>query len=348
MSKLFYIPLILITLAGSCVDSASKKHWNFSFKNASGEKIFHLGDTLSIDLIQSENMDYDSVQFFVNDQKIGYSGNHNQLILNDVKLGKQSLKAIFYKNNDAQITENPIEIFSNYTPKLLKFKILNIYPHDIKAYTQGLEFVGDTLYESTGLYGLSSLRKVDYRTGKVLKKIELDKKYFGEGITVLKDKIYQLTWREKIGFVYNRETFAKIETFSYQNSAEGWGLCHDGKTIYKSDGTEKIWTLKDETLEEAGFIQVCTNTRLIESVNELEWVDGKIYANIYQRNAIAIIDPKNGAVEAVLDLSSLKEQVKQHPDLDVLNGIAYHPSSHTLFVTGKNWDKLFEISLSFE
>jgi glutamine cyclotransferase len=348
MSKLFYIPLVLITLAGSCVDTSSKKHSDFSFKNTSGEKIFHLGDTLSIDFVSTKKTDFDSVQFFVNDQKIDYSESINQLILKDVKLGKQSLKAIFYKNNDTQIAENPIEIFSNHTPKLLKFKILNTYPHDIKAYTQGLEFVGDTLYESTGLYGFSSLRKVDYRTGRVLKKIDLDKKYFGEGITILNDNIYQLTWREKIGFVYNRKTFSQAGTFSYQNSAEGWGLCHDGKTIYKSDGTEKIWTLKDETLEEAGFIQVCTNTRLIESVNELEWVDGKIYANIYQRNAIAIIDPKNGAVEAVIDLSTLKEQVTQHPDLDVLNGIAYHPSGNTLFITGKNWDKLFEISLTFE
>jgi len=348
MTKLIYIPLVLITLAGSCFDSTSKQQRNFSFKNTSGEKTIQLGDTLLVDLVSAEKTDFDSVQFFVNDKKIDYSETRKRLILKDVKLGKQTLKAIFYKNNDTQIAENPIEIFSNHTPILLKFKIVNSYPHDIKAYTQGLEFVGDALYESTGLYGSSSLRKVDYRTGTVLKKIDLDKKYFAEGISILKDKIYQLTWREKTGFVYNRKTFEQIGTFSYQNSEEGWGLCHDGKTIYKSDGTEKIWTLKEETLEEDGFIQVCTDTRLIESVNELEWVEGKIYANIYQRNAIAVINPENGAVEGVLDLSSLKEQVKQHPDLDVLNGIAYHPSSQTVFVTGKNCDKLFEISLSLE
>lgn len=348
MVKLFYVPLVLITLAGSCVESSSKKHQNFSIKNVSGEKIIRLGDTLAIDYVSTEKTDFDSVQFFVNDKELIYSKSDKILILNNLKLGKQNLKAVFYANNTVQITEKPIEIFSNNTPKLLTFKIINIYPHDIKAYTQGLEFVGDTLYESTGLYGRSSLRKVDYQTGKVLKKIDLDKKYFGEGITILKNKIYQLTWREKVGFVYDRETFAQVGTFSYQDSAEGWGLCHDGKTIYKSDGTEKIWMLKDETLEENSFIQVCTNTRLIESVNELEWADGKIFANIYQRNAIAVINHENGAVEAVLDLSSLKEQVSQHPELDVLNGIAYHPLRKTLFVTGKNWDKLFEISISFE
>lgn len=348
MTKLFYIPLVLITLAGSCVDPAAKQNRNFSFKKTSGEKTVRLDDTLSIDFVSTKKTDFDSVRFFVNDKRLAYSKEKKSLILEGTRLGKQSLKAVFYKNNDTQIAEKPIEIFSGVTPKLVKFKIINTYPHDIKAYTQGLEFVGDTLYESTGLYGFSSLRKVDYRTGTVLKKIDLDKKYFGEGITVLNDKIYQLTWQEKAGFVYNRKTFAQIGTFSYQNSTEGWGLCHDGKTIYKSDGTEKIWTLKEGTLEESGFIQVCTDTRLIESVNELEWVDGKIYANIYRRNAIAIINPENGAVEGVLDLSPLKEQVTQHPELDVLNGIAYHPSGKTLFVTGKNWDKLFEISLSFE
>ncbi|WP_455170424.1 glutaminyl-peptide cyclotransferase, partial [Aegicerativicinus sediminis] len=212
-------------------------------------------------------------------------------------------------------------------------------------YTQGLEFDQDTLYESTGQYGESKLRKLNFETGEVYKEIKLDDSKFGEGLTILNNKIYQLTWRSNIGYVYDINTFDRIQTFTYHTSKEGWGLCNDGKMLYKSDGTDNIWNLNPVNLKEEGKIEVYTNKGRIESLNELEWVKGKIYANIYQRNGVAVIDPTNGAVEAVIDFSSLKEKVSQHPKLDVLNGIAYHPVRNTFFVTGKRWDKLFEIRL---
>src|SRR5690606_594729 len=171
----------------------------------------------------------------------------------------------------------------------------------------------------------------------------LDRSYFGEGLTILNQKIYQLTWRAKKGFIYDLETLDYTGSFAYNQSKEGWGLCNDGQKIYKSDGTEKIWTLNSETLAEEDYIEIYTNTSRIKSVNELEWVGGKIFANVYQQNAIAIINPKTGAVEGVINLKGLQEKVSQHPGLDVLNGIAYKGEKNKLFITGKNWDKLFEI-----
>ena len=242
-------------------------------------------------------------------------------------------------NNDSATNKN------NLVPTVYSYEIINTFPHDINAYTQGLEFYNDYLYESIGKYGKSELRKVDYKSGEVLKKKSINRKYFAEGITILNDLIYLLTWREKIGFIYDVEDFNIIDTFSYDKSKEGWGLCNDGENIYKSDGTDKIWKLNSNSMKELDYIEPRTNKRKIANINELEWVNGKIYGNIYGADGIAIINPENGVIEGVINLSSLKEKVTQHKDLDVLNGIAYNKYSKTLFVTGKLWDKLFEIKI---
>ena len=190
------------------------------------------------------------------------------------------------------------------------------------------------------------MRKVDYASGNVLKNTDLADGYFGEGLTVLNDNIYQLTWQEDTGLIYDVKTFEPKGVFRYDLSKEGWGLCNDGTSLYKSDGTEKIWTLNTDTLTEDSSIEVFTNKGKIPSLNELEWINGKIYANIYQRNGVAIINPETGAVEGVIDFTPLKELVTQHDGLDVLNGIAYNPLTKTIFVTGKRWDKLFEVTIS--
>jgi glutamine cyclotransferase len=189
------------------------------------------------------------------------------------------------------------------------------------------------------------LRKVNFETGDVLKNIDLDDNFFGEGLTILNDKLYQLTWRAKRGFIYDVKTFEKLKTFNYGKSKEGWGICNDGETLYKSDGTEKIWLLNPENLIEKGHIEVYTEKGKIPSLNELEWVDGKIFANIYQKNGVVIINPKTGGVEGVINFTPLRKLVTQHNELDVLNGIAYHPERKTIFITGKNWDKLFEVKI---
>lgn len=169
--------------------------------------------------------------------------------------------------------------------------------------------------------------------------------YFGEGLTILNNEIYQLTWQSNSGFIYDLDSFEKKGTFVYGSSKEGWGLCNDGKKIYKSDGTQKIWTLNPENLSEESFIEIYTNKAVVDNVNELEWVEGKIYANIFQASAIAVVNPKNGAVEGVIDLNGLKDEVTQHSQLDVLNGIAYNGEPNILYLTGKNWDKLFKVKI---
>jgi glutaminyl-peptide cyclotransferase len=236
-------------------------------------------------------------------------------------------------------------VHNNQPPKIYTYKITNTYPHDIDGFTQGLEFYNDTLYESTGLNGKSSIRKLDLKTGKILKKTKLSDTYFGEGLTILNDKIYQLTWRSGDGLIYDVNTFERLKIFNYNESKEGWGLCNDGEKLYKSDGTPKIWTLNAETLEEEGYIQPVTNKTSLTKLNELEWVEGKIYANTWQKDGIVIIEPKTGAVEGLIDFRGLRDKVTKHSKLDVLNGIAYNPNTKKLYVTGKNWDKLFEVEI---
>jgi len=262
-----------------------------------------------------------------------------------IKLGKHHLQFDFIQNGkNLKSLDKTIELFAGVHPEIFTYELINTYPHDINAFTQGLEFYKDTLYESTGLNGESSLRKTNFKTGKIYKKTNLDRRYFGEGITVLNDKIYQLTWQSKIGFVYDTD-LNKTGEFKYGKSKEGWGLCNDGKIIYKSDGTEKIWLLDPETLAEKDHINVYTDKHKITRINEMEWVNGKIYTNVWQKNALAIINPETGAVEAIVNLSDLHQKVTPHPQLDVLNGIAFDKKSGHLFVTGKKWDKMFEINI---
>ncbi len=281
-------------------------------------------------------------------QSLTYGPTIQILVPKQFKLGQHSLKLNF--NQGGQLVKSMTLAFILYAgikPKVLSYELIKTYPHDINAFTQGLEFYKDTLYEGTGLYGQSSLRKTDYKTGKIFKQIDLDRKYFGEGISILKDQVYQLTWQNGMGFIYDTNLTKKGE-FKYHKSKEGWGLCNDGDVLYKSDGTEKIWILDPITLQEKDFINVYTNHHKIVRINELEWVKGKIYTNIWQKNALAIINPATGAVEGIVNLSDLHKKVTQHPELDVLNGIAYDKKTGHLFVTGKKWDKLFEIKILFK
>ncbi len=306
------------------------------------KKEYKIGEMLQIELVNKKDIALDSVSYFLDNIRIGETYTFD----NDV-LGKKVLNVHLYANEKKATFKKLITLYAKEAPKLYTYKIINEYPHDTKAYTQGLEFYQDTLYESTGLRGFSSLRKVDFRTGKPYKKIALADEHFGEGITLLNDKIYQLTWQEDLGIIYNKNTFKTLGSFPYDKSKEGWGLCNDGKNFYKSDGSENIWILDTLQQKELRKIQVMTNKSSIKKVNELEWANGKIYANTYQYNkeVALIINPTNGKVEGVIDFSGLKQKVKQIPKLDVLNGIAYHPKRKTFFVTGKNWSKIFEVEI---
>ncbi|OEK08343.1 glutamine cyclotransferase [Flavivirga aquatica] len=337
--------LTVIFLSGlffSCGSNSSKKKNDFTIKTNAIKGNISNNEALKLNIESKKNHIIDSVVYTLDGNPIKENSE-----LNNFKLGKHTIEANVFYNNEKQIATSSITILNNATPKVYTYKIINEYPHDVTSYTQGIEFFNDTLYESTGQYKESKLRKIDYKTGTVLKNIDLANEYFGEGLTILNNKIYQLTWQKGTGFVYDVNTFDKLSSFKYGNSKEGWGLCNNENTIYKSDGTEKIWLLNPETLAEQEFIQVYTNKGKIVGINEMEWIDGKIYANRYQKNGVAIINPKNGAVVGVIDFSPLKARIEKplKENDEVLNGIAFNPKTNTIFVTGKRWDKLFEVEI---
>jgi glutaminyl-peptide cyclotransferase len=223
------------------------------------------------------------------------------------------------------------------------YKIVNTYPHDPNAFTQGLVYDDGFLYEGTGLEGYSSIRKIDYETGKVLKIYNLPGKYFGEGITIFGDKIIQLTYKSQTGFVYDKKTFELLRQFKY--NSEGWGLTNDGMHLIMSDGSPTLYFYDPNSFELISKVAVYYKGSLLRNLNELEYIDGKIYANIWQTDYIAIIDPKSGQVTGIIDLKGLLKAADIRGRIDVLNGMAYDAKKKRLFVTGKWWPKLFEIKL---
>jgi glutamine cyclotransferase len=231
-------------------------------------------------------------------------------------------------------------------PKSISYSIINTYPHDTSSFTEGLLIYKNEMYESTGEKGRSRLLKVDLKTGKPLKSIDLDPNYFGEGIAILNDTIYQLTYQEKVGFIYSLKDFKKLKEFTFA-AAEGWGMTTDGKEIIASDGTSNLYyyepgsfrLLRTQSVTEAGS--------LAYNLNELEYIDGYIYANQWQAPYILKIDPSSGAIIAKADLKDVWNRVKaKDPLADVPNGIAYDPATKKMYVTGKRWPELYEIQLS--
>ena len=341
-----FIILLGITLA-NCGGAKKGENTLFTFDDSKFAAQYQSQEALELGILNSNAKSVDSVVYFVNDIKIGSKKGLEKLHfeLKNQKLGYQNLKAVVYFESENSVATTRIELVSSVEPKLLKYTIVNTYPHDTGSFTEGLEFYKDTLYESTGQYGTSYLRKYDYKTGKVYKQIGLDSKYFGEGITIINNKIYQLTYQEKTGFVYNADTWKLEKTFTYDKDIEGWGMTNDGKYIYQTDKTEKIWKMDPETQKMIDYVNVYSGSLKIKAINELEWINGKIYTNVWQKELIAVVDPKTGAVEGILDMSGLRKFINAEPT-DFLNGIAYNPKTKTIFVTGKNWNKMFEIKVS--
>ncbi|SHM18221.1 glutaminyl-peptide cyclotransferase [Flavobacterium xinjiangense] len=340
------IILLGITLA-SCSDTKKGENSIFTIDNTNFKAKYQPQESLQIGVLNPNKETIDSIIYYVNDKKIASKKGLDKLTfeLKDQKLGYQSLKALVYFGGENSEATARVELVSNVQPKLLKYKIVNTFPHDTTSFTEGLEFYKDTLYESTGQNGASHFRKYDYKTGKVYKQVDLENKYFGEGITFVNGKLFQLTWQEKTGFIYDANTLKLEKTFTYDKDIEGWGMTNDGKYIYQTDKTEKIWKMDPSTQKMIDYVNVYSGESKIPSINELEWINGKIYTNVWQKDAIAIVNPNNGAVEGILDMSGLRKFVK-NKTAEVLNGIAYNPKTKTIFVTGKNWDKIFEITVS--
>ncbi len=231
-------------------------------------------------------------------------------------------------------------------PSEYTFTVVRVFPHDTSAYTQGLAYRDGFLYEGTGRNGQSSLRKVRLETGEVVQRVNLASEFFGEGITIVKDEVFQLTWKSGVGFVYDVNDFQVLRKFSY--AGEGWGLATNGRELFLSDGTSEIRVLDPETFREKRRLKVHDGSKAVDQLNELEFVEGQIFANVWHANRIARISPETGEIVGWIDLAGLLSSVYRLEPEAVLNGIAYDPVGRRLFVTGKLWPSVFEIRLSLK
>lgn len=342
-----YVPSLFLLLL--TVSSCSESNYRFklrTIKNTKAKKL-KLGETVTIELEQLSGTKPDSVKLYVGTKQFELKDNKAIINTSEVGIGKHQISVLAFIPNKVKKVNNSIEVYSNIKPEVYTAKIVNTYSHDQTSFVQGLEYYNGFLYETTGKKGRSRLRKINLTTGEVLQQYDLSDKYFGEGMTIVGDKLFWLTWQAGKGFIFDLNSFKLIKEFPYNRSIEGWGLTHSEKELIKSDGTSKIWFLNPENQQEKRSIQVYTDNVSLEKLNELEYINGKIYANYWQKPLIAIINPENGVVEGIIDLRNVVEEVEKTQKLvegeDVLNGIAFDAENNRLFVTGKNWSKLFEI-----
>lgn len=310
---------------------------------------FKLNDPVKVVLaLENESRLPDSVLVFFNSKAVTTlkSGPWEYVIPPSftTTTGRRSLKVSSYKNGKQQNTVTRFMIiYSDIVPKNIGYKVVHTYPHNRDAFTQGLFYDNGVLYEGTGQESGSTLREVELETGSVSRQHNLSAALFGEGIALYNNKIYQVTWQNKIGFVYEKSTFKEDKKFSY--NTEGWGLTTiDGK-ILMSDGTNILYFYDPDMFTVVSKIEVYDNEKKIDSLNELEYINGEIWANIWMNDHIARIDPASGKVLAYINLKGILPDSERTPETDVLNGIAWDPQGKRIFVTGKRWPKLYEIKL---
>lgn len=293
----------------------------------------------------------DSVVYRVDSVRVGSKKDSAAFVLNtkDMALGPRIITARVYKDGKYQSATTNIVLLAATAPQEYTYKVIKVFPHDITSYTEGLQYQGGILYESTGDYGNSTIRKSDLTTGQALKVQKLDDKYFGEGLSVVGDQIIQMTYREKVGFVYDKNSLKLLRTFADTVGVEGWGMCFDGNKLYLDDGTNRIAFLNKDTYRQTGYIEVYDDRQAIDKVNELEYIDGKLYANVYTTDTILVINPKTGAVLQRVDMKNLWPASKRPVGFDnqnnVLNGIAWDEKEKRLFVTGKKWPYVYQVEL---
>ena len=251
---------------------------------------------------------------------------------------------VYYVSGLRDIVSTSVLLLASQAPKQYTYRVIQVYPHDPKAYTQGLLFHDGFLYESTGVKGESTLRKVNLQTGEPVMKIDLPAEVFGEGLAMVDDNLIQITWQDHIAFVYQKSDFKLLKQINY-NFREGWGLTYDGVHLLMTDGTATLYFLDKEYLTEVRRIEVCDNEGMVYLLNELEYINGELWANVYLEDDILRIDPKTGVVLGRIDMTGLLKNSDRKVDTNVLNGIAYDEKMGKIYVTGKNWPKLFEIQV---
>ncbi len=341
MKKILGLCSLGMLLVCSCFTNKGK----LEFVAPESGKVIVIGQQVNFKL-KFPTAALDSVVYAVDGNIVGRKNDTTTLVVDSqtIGLGTKNLTAKVYVDGKEDIAYSNVIIVPE-SAKQYGFEIVNTFPHDTSAFTQGLEYADGILYESTGQYNYSSIRKVELTSGKVLRKTMLDAKSFGEGMTLWGNKLILLTWEEKIGIVFDKNTFNQIGTFEYGNSKEGWGLTNDGKRLIKSDGTNMIYFLNPDTYKEESSISVYDDKGPVDKLNELEYIDGKIYANVYGQEIIVIIDPTTGAVEGQINLVGMYTNPERKTYDNELNGIAYDKNAKRLFVTGKKWNQLFEIKL---
>ncbi|MBQ4279050.1 MAG: glutaminyl-peptide cyclotransferase [Rikenellaceae bacterium] len=330
---------------GTAVAGPAGKSPIASIAPASGST-FHQGDPIPVRYTLQNGETADSVVLYAGGRRIGPVGPAGDTLgaPENSLVGPLQLYVIAYTGGEQHRRGTAVTMMPKAAPVRLGYRVLCSYPHSTDSYTQGLLWHDGALYEGTGLYGRSALMRVDPASGRAAQRIDLEGDQFGEGIALLDGRIYQLTWQNGKCLVYDAASLGQTGSFDY--AGEGWGLTADGEQLYMSDGSNRIAVRDPATFGVRRTIQVYDADGPVGQLNELEWIDGAIWANVYLTNRIVVIDPATGAVTADLDLTDLTRMIDRTPSTDVLNGIAHDPQTGRTFLTGKNWNKLFEIAIS--
>ncbi|MFC2080200.1 glutaminyl-peptide cyclotransferase [Bacteroidota bacterium] len=308
---------------------------------------YTVGDEILVKFSKPDTLTVDSVLLFFRGKELAtyYDVNSFAIPTEGNNPGKAALRIkIFFENGGSDTHSQQVDLLSDIVPRAYRYNVLNAFNHDVGAYTQGLQYYDGWLYEGTGNYNQSTIRKVRLQNGEVIQARNNSSDIFGEGITIFNNKVYQLTYKSQICYVYDLNTFEEIQKFYYQNK-EGWGLTNNGEELIMSDGTHIIYFLDPNMFTVKRQIEVYNNEGPVTSLNELEYINGKIYANRYFTDEIVIIDPSTGKEEGRVDMKGILSVKDRKPSTNVLNGIAWDSEQKRLFVTGKYWPKLFEIEL---
>ena len=353
--KIALLSLGLVFILSQCTDDEKTKgrfnkgpvaKFELPFNNTTAQR----GKTIRVEISLSDHAAFENVKIFTKDTVLFNGALQKEKMMMEVNTKSWSIGttqiSLEAKTKEGKVKRDNriIKILSDVYPTSYTAEVVTVYPHRTTSYTQGLEFDGDQLYEGTGgmgSTGKSMIAKVDLETGKPILRENLGSEFFGEGITIVGDELFQLTWQQNKCFVYDKNTFEKKKEFTY--TGEGWGLCNDGEMLIMSDGSERLYFRDPSNFALKKTIEVYSNMGAVKQLNELEYIEGKIYANVYQSNSIVIIDPKTGIVTGEIDASIIALDYRKTGE--VLNGIAYKKSSKQLFITGKNWPNLLEIAL---
>lgn len=345
---------LVLMMIYSC--SCNKTNKEMSISPEAGAQ-YKAGDQVSVKINYADTKP-DSVVYLLDSVKFLSKKDTAAITLktDTMHMGARLITAKVFSGGKGQELSTNIIVLAAKAPDAYKFTIEKVYPHDTSSFTEGLVYQDGILYESAGGYldpppgqvkdQQSSLRTESLETGKVLQKTMVDPKVFGEGISVVGDKIIQLTWTTKIAYIYDKKSLKLLKTLPNNVGVEGWGMCFDGFRLYMDDSTNRIWFLNKDTYQQTGYIDVYDDKGPINQLNELEMIDGKIYANIWETDNIVIINPKTGVVEGKIDLTNLYPKAKRAPTADVLNGIAYDAQGKRLFLTGKKWPHLYQVKVS--